>query len=304
LGIDAFNWLYQFLSIIRQPDGTPLKDSKGRVTSHLNGLFYRTCKLIEEGVKPCYVFDGKPPEFKKVTAERMARKVKAREAYVEARARGDLERARSLAMQTSRLNELMINNSKQLLLALGVPVVQAPSEGEAQIAFMTKQGEFWSAATQDYDVLLFGSPRVVRNLNATGRRGIAPELVVLKDVLEKNSLSQKELIMLGILVGTDYNPGGVKGIGPKKGLALVKEHGVEAWKEVDWDWDNDPVDILNFFLKPPVTKDFKLEWKAPNKDKVIDLLVGEYEFGRARLEKRLDEVIKVAGQSGLDKWFG
>lgn len=303
LGVDAFNWLYQFLSIIRQPDGTPLKDSKGRVTSHLNGLFYRTCKLIEEGIKPCYVFDGEPPEFKKVIAERVARKAKARKAYIKARDKGDLERARSLASQTSRLTSEMINSSKKLLQVLGVPVIQAPSEGEAQVAFMTRQGDFWAAATQDYDVLLFGSPRVVRNLNATGRRGINPELIVLKEVLKSNSLSQKELIILGVLIGTDYNPGGVKGIGPKRGLKLVKEHGVDAWKEVDWDWEVNPEDILAFFLKPPVAKDYELDWGAPDKEAVKSLLVKKHEFGESRIDKRLDKVLKVTSQLGLGKFL-
>jgi len=310
LGVDSFNWLYQFLSIIRQPDGTPLMDSKGRVTSHLTGLFYRTSRLLEEGLRPCYVFDGKPPSFKLVTAARIERREKARKEYEAAKARGDYKTALSKASQSSRLTKVMIDDSKKLLEAMGVPIIQAPSEGEAQAAFMVGNGDLYAAATQDYDAFLFGAPRVVRNLNVTGRRRlggryviVSPELVLMSEVLEQNELSREELIMLGILMGTDYNPGGVKGIGPKKGLKLIKEFGVSAWKHVEWDWKVNPEDILKFFLKPPVTKDYKLEWKPVNPKKVKALLVTEYEFNEDRVDNTLSKVVKVTSQSGLNSFF-
>ncbi|MBD3312708.1 flap endonuclease-1 [archaeon] len=310
LGVDAFNWLYQFLSIIRQRDGTPLKDSKGRVTSHLTGLFYRTAKLLEAGVKLCYVFDGKPPEFKKVTASRVKRRKKARKAYEKAKAAGDYEKAYSKAMQSSRLTSQMVIDAKKLLEAFGLPVIQAPSEGEAQAAFMTLKGDLYAAATQDYDAVLFGAPRVIRNLNITGRRrrgnayvSVSPELVLFDEVLKETSLSHEELVTLAVLIGTDYNPGGVKGIGPKRGLKLVKEHGVDAWKEVNWDWDINPPDIIGFFMNPPVLSDYELSWRAPDKDKIIKLLVDDYEFSRDRISSTLKKVMKAAGQAGLGEFL-
>jgi len=304
LGVDAFNWLYQFISIIRQPDGTPLKDSKGRVTSHLTGLFYRTVKMLEEGLKPCYVFDGKPPSFKKVTSSRVKRRERARQEYLKAKEAGDTKKALSKAMQSARLTGEMIEQAKKLLEALGVPVIQAPSEGEAQAAFMVDQGDFYAAATQDYDALLFGSPLVVRNLNVTGRRRkggryvvVNPELIKLSEVLDNIGLSREGLVMLGILIGTDYNPGGVKGVGPKKGLKLVQEHGVDAWKKVEHDWLIYPPDILDFFMNPPVKKDYNLDWKRPSKKKVMALLVDDFEFSAERIESTLARL--DLGQTGL-----
>jgi len=70
VAVDSFNILYQFLSVIRGMDGSPLKDQKGRVTSHLTGLFYRTINLLERDIKPVFVFDGKPPELKSKTREK------------------------------------------------------------------------------------------------------------------------------------------------------------------------------------------------------------------------------------------
>lgn len=306
LGVDAFNWLYQFLSIIRQRDGTPLKDSKGRVTSHLTGLFYRTAKLLEAGVKLCYVFDGEPPEFKKVTAARVKRRRKARKAYEKAKAAGDIKKAYSKAMQSSRLTNQMIIDAKRLLEAFGLPVIQAPSEGEAQAARMVSKGDLYAIATQDYDAVLFGAPRVIRNLNITGRRrrgknyvSVSPELVLFDRVLKETSLSHEELVALAVLIGTDYNPGGVKGIGPKRGLKLVREHGVDAWKEVDWDWDVSPPDIIDFFMDPPVLGDYDLSWRAPDVEAVKGLLVDEYEFSESRIDKTMSRVMKTAGQAGL-----
>lgn len=309
LGVDSFNWLYQFLSIIRQPDGTPLMDSKGRVTSHLTGLFYRVVSLLEAGVKPCFIFDGTPPAFKKVLASRSERREKAREAYELAKSEGDTQRAYSMAMQSTRLTTDMVLDAKRLVSAFGLPVIEAPSEGEAQASYMVKKGDLFAAATQDYDTLLFGSPRVVRNLSVTGKRRlygrvitVNPELILLDEVLKSNSLSQDELIMLGILVGTDYNPHGVKGIGPKTALKLVKEFGVDAYKHVEHEWEISPLELLSFFKSPPVTDSYSLSFGAPSPSKIRELLVGEYGFSAERVDSTLKK-IKTLGQSGLSNFF-
>ncbi|MBI5060963.1 MAG: flap endonuclease-1, partial [Candidatus Aenigmarchaeota archaeon] len=226
IAVDAFNWIYQFLSIIRQADGEPLKDSHGRITSHLSGLFYRTVKLLEARIRPIYVFDGEPPAFK---AEEAARRREVRESaareWKSALERGDLAEARKHAQRAVSLDDEMLEDSKKLLEAIGIPVIQAPGEGEALASAIVKNRDAYAVATQDYDSLLFGAPRLVRNLSVTGKkkRGdsyvvVKPEMIVLDDVLQKNEISQNQLILLGILVGTDYNPGGVPGYGPKKAL--------------------------------------------------------------------------------------
>ncbi|MEM5870583.1 MAG: flap endonuclease-1, partial [Candidatus Aenigmatarchaeota archaeon] len=232
IAIDAFNWLYQFLSSIRQIDGTPLMDIKGRITSHLSGLFYRTANLLEAGIKPVYVFDGEKPKFKKYTIEKRKEiREEAKEKWEKALERGDIEEAKKMAQRSGELNEEMIEESKELIRAMGLPIVQAKSEGEAQCAIMCKNGDVNFSASQDFDSLLFGSPKMIRNLNITGKRKvggkevkISPEIIDLEENLNRLGITREQLIIIGILVGTDYNPGGIKGIGPKKALELVKRY--------------------------------------------------------------------------------
>ncbi len=313
--IDALNMLYQFLSIIRQPDGEPLKDSNGRITSHLSGLFYRTTKLVEHEIRPFYVFDGKPPEFKEsVNNERREKREEARKKYKDALKRGNIEKAEKYAKQSTTVQKEMVNQSKNLLDAMGIPWVQAPSEGEAQAAHMTKKGDAWAVGSQDFDALLFGSPILVRNLTITGKRKlpnkqqykkIRPEKLDLEKILNKNGISREQLIIMGILVGTDYTPGGVKGVGPKNALKLVKKHGDlrSVINQVDWPFEKDPEDILNLFMNPSVTDDYKIEWRDPSKEKIKSFLCDRHDFSEDRIKKpieRLQRDRNKGTQSRLD----
>src|SRR5208283_6147018 len=160
LAVDAYNALYQFLAIIRQPDGTPLMDKHGRVTSHLSGLLYRTANLCEKGIRLSFVFDGEPPELKQfeIQRRRQVRK-EAITRYQEAVKEGKLEEARTYAQATSQLKDRMIEDAKRLLDALGISWIQAPGEGEAQASYMAANGDVWAVASQDHDSLLFGAPR-------------------------------------------------------------------------------------------------------------------------------------------------
>ena len=226
LAVDGYNAVYQFLATLRQRDGQLFSDPEGRVTSHLMGVFYRTTSLLREGVLPVWVFDGKPPDRKTGTIrQRIAAKEKAEEQWQEALAAGDLETARKKAAQTSRLTKTMVEELHQLLTALGVPFIQAPSEGEAQAAVMAARGTVWASASEDYDSLLFGAPRLVRGLAARSRGGASPgaQLIDRGEALANLGISEEELILLGILIGTDFNDG-VRGYGPKKALKLVQEH--------------------------------------------------------------------------------
>jgi len=319
LAIDAYNALYQFLSIIRQPDGTPLKDFRGRITSHLSGLFYRTVNLLEIGIKPVYVFDGTPPEIKELEIIRRKKiKEEAIIKYEEALERGDLEAARTYAQQTAKLNEEMVKDSKKLLDALGIPWVQAPSEGEAQAAYMARKGDVWAAVSQDYDSLLFGAPKLVRNLTISGRRKlprrkeyieVVPEIIYLNKVLEILDLTREQLIDIAILVGTDYNPEGVKGVGPKTALKIIRKHKSlkNALKEIGKiQFPVDPDEIKRIFLSPQISNDYHLEWREPNRDKVIEILCEEHNFSLERVNKALDRAIeayKRSKQKTLEFWF-
>lgn len=316
IAIDAFNTLYQFLSIIRGPDGTPLKNRRGEVTSHLSGLFFRCCNLLKIGIKPVFVLDGKPPDLKRAEIERRhVYRAEARQKYAEAVERGDVAVARKFAQASASIEEHIIETSVDLLGRMGVPVVQAPSEGEAQASHMAITGSVWAAASQDYDSLLFGAPRLVRNVAITGRRKlpgrsayveVKPELVQLEEVLRENGISREELITIGLLVGTDFNSG-VKGLGPKTALKLVKqgksldgihmERGLEKPPELEA--------ARRFFQSPVVTDQMELQWKAIDVEAVVGYLKEEHDFSEERVRKAAEEVAEAQQirKDSLSKWF-
>ena len=319
IAIDAYNALYQFLATIRQPDGTPLMDSRGNITSHLSGLLYRTINLLEKGIKPVYVFDGKPPEMKDLEIlKRMKIKKEAEKKYEEALRRGDLEAARKYAQRALRLTEPMVRSAKMLLELMGIPYVQAPSEGEAQAAYMTRKGDAWATASQDYDSLLFGAPRLVRNLTISGRRKlpgkdvyveIKPEIIDLEESLRTLGITREQLIDIAILLGTDYNPDGVKGVGPKRALRLIKTYKSleKVLPIVNGEFPVDPLEIRKFFLNPSVTDNYVIEWKEPDKEGLIKFLCKEHDFSENRVEKairRLEKAMRqIRTQSSLEEWF-
>ena len=324
IALDAYNMLYQFLAAIRQPDGTPLMDRMGRVTSHLNGLFYRTISMAEAGVKPVYVFDGKPPEMKRrEIEERIRRKEEAEKKYRESIAAGRIEEAKKYAVQAARLTDTMVEESKELLDAMGIPWIQAPAEGEAQAAYMTRRGDAWAAGSQDYDSLLFGAVRLVRNLAITGRRKlpgreqyveIKPEIIELETLLKALGITREQLIVIGILLGTDYNPGGVRGYGPKTALRLVKSLGdplkaLKAVPKTEWSEGVDPIKIYEYFLNPQVTDKYKIEYHEPDEKKVIEILVERHDFNPERVKRALERLKKAyrehlkGKQARLDFWF-
>ncbi|MBU0957668.1 MAG: flap endonuclease-1 [Nanoarchaeota archaeon] len=310
--VDAFNTLYQFLSTVRQPDGTPLMDDKGRTTSHLSGLFYRNINLLQEGMKLVYVFDGKPPELKGLTHQNREKvKEEAKEKYEKAKKEEDVLLMGKYARQLARLTKDMIDESKELLKAMGIAVVQAPSEGESQAAYLAQKIDAY-VGSQDYDSLLFGAPKLIQNLTlarkrkiATGFVYISPEIIELSKVMNSLQLNMDQLICLGILCGTDYNPGGVRGIGQKRALDLVKKlkqpvlifDSVKAQiegQENRFDWQ----EIFELFHKPHIDKDVEIEWPKIDEDKIKDILVKEHDFSEDRIEsalKRLNKA-KEAGQ--------
>ncbi|MEM3051187.1 MAG: flap endonuclease-1 [Candidatus Bathyarchaeia archaeon] len=321
IAIDAYNALYQFLAIIRQPDGTPLKDHTGKVTSHLSGLFYRTSNLLELGIKPIYVFDGTPPVLKEVEIKRRAKaKEEATIKYEQALAQGRVEEARMYAQATSRLHDYMMEDSKRLLTLMGIPWIQAPSEGEAQAAHLTKRGDADYCASQDYDSLLFGAPKLIRNVTISGRRklpsknvyiDVVPEVIRLDDVLKECGITYEQLIDVGILIGTDFNPDGIKGLGPKTALKLIKEHGTleKALPHIkNAEFPHSPEKIREIFLQPKVRDDYTLKWQQPDVEGIVAFLVGEKDFAEDRVRKALEKIQegskKLAGKTTLEKWFG
>ena len=319
IAIDAYNAIYQFLSIIRQPDGTPLKDSTGKITSHLSGLFYRTSNLVEMGLKPVYVFDGIPPTLKAAEVERRRQvKVQAIASYEKAAAKGDTEKMRMFAQAATSMKDYMQDDSHRLLELMGLPWVQAPSEGEAQAAHMTRKGDADYCASQDYDSLLFGAPKMLRNITISGRRkrgkvyvDVAPEVIELQKTLNETGLTYEQLIDVGILIGTDFNPDGIKGLGPKTALKLIKQYGTleAALPNIkNATFPVEPNCIRRVFLHPEVTDNYKLKWSEPDVEGVVDLMVRQKEFLEDRIRKSLDKMQqgskKQKSKRTLETWFG
>ena len=316
VSVDAFNIIYQFLSSIRGEDGEPLKDASGNITSHLSGIFYRTATLLQNNIKPVYSFDGKPFYLKFETLkERKVIKEKNIEELNIAIKNNDVNRIKSLSSRINYITDDIVNEAKKLLDYMGIPWVQAPSEGEAQASYMSKTGIVDSTVSQDYDCLLFGAKRVLRNFTMYGRRrisgtgkfiNIVPEIIELNENLDYNGISQDQLIDIGILVGTDFNPG-IRGIGAKTALSLIKKYNniYEVLKAKNKNIENLD-EIKNFFKNPPVENIDKLEFKPLEREKIIDYLCNEHGFSENRINSIIDSIEKNysnANQSNLDKFF-
>ena len=318
LAVDAYNALYQFLAIIRQPNGTPLRDHNGRITSHLSGILYRTANLTEKGIKVTFVFDGKPPELKRQEIlKRRDLKSEAKARYERAIKEGRIEEARTYAQATSQIKDTMVNDAKTLLDALGISWLQAPSEGEAQAAYIAAQGDAWGVASQDHDSLLFGTPRMVKNLAITGRRKlprrdayveVEPKVIELPNILRDISLTREQLVDVGILIGTDFNPDGIKGIGPKTALKLIQENGniekaIKNRSDIEISFDVET--IRQIFLYPNVTSNYSLKWSEPNEEKVIDFLCRERDFSEERVHKAISKMKSPSStpKNTLDSFF-
>jgi flap endonuclease-1 len=295
IAIDALNMIFQFLAIIRDRfTGQPLRDHEGRITSHLSGLLYRTLTYLEAGIKPIFVFDGPHPDFKaRTVAKRRERREAARLKWEEAVRVG--EEAIKYAQAATSFDDDVLESSAELLDLMGVPWVQAPSEGEAQCAWMCRKRLVYATASQDFDSLLFGSTRLVRNLSVTGKRKlpgrkeyieVTPELIELHEVLENLGLTRNQLILVGLLIGTDYHRG-IRGIGPKKALKLVQENRTlkKIMAKVDFSGDVDIGQAYEFFLAPPHREDVSLKCRRADRKRLLEFLVDRHDFLADRMEK-------------------
>ena len=313
--VDAFVVLHQFLALIRGRDGSPLTDSEGRVTSHLVGVAFRTTRLIADySMRLVFVFDGRPPELKRAEVEgRREAREKSEEEYRVAVATGDYKAAFSKAVMTGRLTSEGVADAKRLLDLLGIPWVQAPSEGEAQAAYMAARGDVWASNSQDYDSLLFGAPRLVRYITIQGEewlpskgraRKLKPEIIELEGLLKGIGVTREQLIDLSILIGTDFNRG-VRGIGPKTALKLIKSHGsIEGLPtEIVARLPPDVDAIRRIYLEPDVTDSYRLEEGGFDEEGLYGFLCGERSFSRERVETMVRRMRRARGQSSLSRWM-
>ena len=318
IAIDAYNAIYQFLAIIRGPDGNNLSDSSGRVTSHLTGLFYRNIKFLSIGIKPVYVFDGKPPTLKSTEIERRKKiKKDATIKYEKALSEGNLQDARKYAQQTSVMKDTMVDDSKKILNLFGIPYINAPSEGESTAAHLTNTGQAYASASQDFDSVLFGAKRLVRNFSNSGRRKIPnrntyveiePEIIHYDKTLKELGVTKEQIVDLGILIGTDFNPDGFPRIGPKTALKMIKEYSkLEKIPQIqDKLSDVDYEQIRKIFLEPEVADVSEIKFGKINFEGLIKYLVDERSFSFDRVQtslNRLKKSIEKKSQT-LEQWFG
>ena len=319
IAVDAFNTIHQFLATIRGSTGELLANSHGEITSHLSGLFYRNINLLAEGIKLVYVFDGVSSPLKTNEIQRRHQiKEIATEKYEKALVQGKLEEARKYSQATSVLTNNMIEESKRLLSLLGIPTIQAPSEGEATAANLTNTDLVQICASQDYDSILFGARRLVRNITISGKRKVPNrnayidvplEIFHLEDILNQTKLTNEQLVDVGILIGTDYNIGGIPGIGPKTALKLIQKYSkLENIDQLQEPLSNVPYEeIRELFLKPKIanvtSNDIKFE--PVDYDKLVEFLCTEKNFSSDRVNSALQKVQnsdKNKNQS-LEKWF-
>jgi flap endonuclease-1 len=318
VAIDAYNTIYQFLSTIRGPTGELLTNSKGEVTSHLSGLFYRNANLLMDNIKTIYVFDGKANELKRAEIERRSKlKKEATQKYQLAIEEGRMEDARKYSTRTAVLTDEMVEDSKKLLSYLGIPYIQAPSDGESAASYLTRQDIAFAVASQDYDSILFGAKKLVRNMAISGKRkvpsrntyiDIEPEILEHDRVLHETGLTHEQLVDVGILIGTDFNPGGFPGIGPKTAIKLIKENGkLEEVKKIKNLLPQVPYqEIRNIFLNPEVPQVDKIEFGEVDRQQVLDFLCVNKSFSTDRVSSTLDKLQKsIANRSqSLEQWFG
>ena len=317
VAIDAYNAIYQFLAIIRGQDGLQLTDSQGRVTSHITGLLYRNINFLSLGVTPVYVFAGKPPSLKSAEIEHRKRAKKdATVKYERALSEGKMEDARKYAQQTTSMRDGMVDDSKYLLDLFGIPHIQPPSEGEATAALLTKTGMADVAASQDFDSILFGARKLVRNFTNSGRRKlpnrntyieIEPEIIDYRKNLEALGITREQLIDVGILIGTDFNPDGFERVGPKTAIKMIREYGKledvtqiqEQLEMIDYNA------IRKIFLEPEVAKVDKIEFGEVKYDDIISYLSNERSFSRDRVNSSLNRLKKSLEKKSqtLEKWF-
>jgi len=272
--------------------------------------------IADFDMKPVFVFDGKPNPLKRRTLEirREVRK-KAEVEYVEAISKKDYAKAWSKAVMTGRVTGSVLDDAKRLLTLMGIPWLEALEDAEAQASFMAARGDVWAVGSKDYDCLLYGAPILARYLTLTGRewlpvqrrsRPLIPELIRLSENLALLGITREQLVDLAILVGTDFNQG-VKGIGPKKALKIVRDYGsIEKMpEEIRSELTEDLNNVRQVFLKPKVLEKYLLKRSPPNRDGLIRFLSEERGFNKERVEPLTERLNRRSEKTdaGLENWL-
>lgn len=319
VAIDASMCLYQFLIAVRQSDGQQLTNEDGETTSHLLGLFYRTIRLVENNIKPAFVFDGKPPVLKGGELEKRLLKREAAQKQVdEIKDTGSVADVMKFEKRLVRVSREQNDEAKQLLELMGIPFVNAPCEAEAQCAELAVGGKVFAAASEDMDTLCYEPPFLLRHLTFSEARKMPIDQIEYSQAIEGLGLTKDEFIDMCILLGCDYCET-IKGVGPVTAMKLIKEHG-SLEKIIEWiesnpgkskykvpeNWPYD--EARQLFKSPEVTKasEITLKWKEPDVDGLIEYMVKQKGFSEDRIRsgaEKLKKGLKTGTQGRLDGFF-
>ena len=318
IAIDASMSIYQFVIAMKgysEGQGLELTNEAGEVTSHINGLFYRTLRMIDEGLKPIYVFDGAPPEMKKgELEERRMRADEAQAQFEKAKEEGNDELMEKMSKRTVRVSKEQIEECKKLLVLMGIPVVQAAGEAEAQCAELVRQKKAWAVATEDMDALTFGSEVLLRHLTFSEAKKRPVAEYHLDTVLSHTGLTMNQFVDLCILLGCDYVPK-IPGIGPQRAWDAIKTYGSIEGLIENLDTTKHPIPAgfdykgaRELFFHPDIVpaNDLVLDFREPDEEGLINFLVTEKLFNRERVEKgiaRLRKGLAKKVQGRLDDFF-
>ncbi|WP_224449506.1 flap endonuclease-1 [Haloprofundus salilacus] len=301
VAVDAHNWLYRYLTTtVKWTRDEVYTTSEGEEVANLVGIVQGLPKFFENDLVPVFVFDGGVTELKDDEVEsRREQRRQAEELLEDARERGDYIEAARLEARTQRLTSVIQETSRELLDLLDVPYVEAPAEGEAQASYMARRGDADYVGSEDYDTLLFGAPLTLRQLTSSGN----PELMDLDATLAEHDLTYEQLVDVGILCGTDFNPG-VDGIGPKTALKLVKEHGdLFAALEARGEHVEFADRIRDLFLDPPVTDEYEFDTDVdPDVSAARTYVTEEWEVDADEVGRGFERIDDALSQTGLDRW--
>uniref|UniRef100_A0A8C7HJ84 Flap endonuclease 1 n=1 Tax=Oncorhynchus kisutch TaxID=8019 RepID=A0A8C7HJ84_ONCKI len=306
IAIDASMCMYQFLVAVRQ-DGNVLQNEDGETTSHLMGMFYRTIRMLEHGIKPVYVFDGKPPQLK-------SGEVRQAEVTLASMSQWEQENIDKFSKRLVKVTRQHNDECKKLLTLMGVPYIEAPCEAEASCAALVKAGKVFATATEDMDGLTFGTGVLLRHLTASEAKKLPIQEFLFSRLLQDINLTHEQFIDLCILLGCDYC-GTIKGIGPKRAIDLIRQHGSieEILENIDPSKHPAPEDWLykearGLFLQPDVVdcSTVDLKWSEPNEDALIQFMCAEKQFSEDRIKNGCKKILKSrqgSTQGRLDTFF-
>eukprot|EP00831_Metopus_contortus_P004290 TRINITY_DN1157_c0_g1_i2.p2 TRINITY_DN1157_c0_g1~~TRINITY_DN1157_c0_g1_i2.p2 ORF type:complete len:389 (-),score=86.19 TRINITY_DN1157_c0_g1_i2:34-1200(-) len=314
IACDASTAIYQFLvSNLSMKEGfgiETLKDPKGNPTAHLIGIFNRTIQFLSHGIKPVWVFDGKPPEKKKEELHRRhLLKTGAEEEKKLAEEEGDLVEARKMAGRSVKVTPEMTADAKKMVQLMGLPIVEASSEAEAQCAVMCREGRVYATATEDMDALTFGTKILLRGFNS--KKEPITE-IHLDTVLKEFGMTMDTFIDLCIMCGCDYTTT-IDGIGPVKAFKYVASCKTmeAALEKIDSEYskstkkkkytlppDFDYVTARTLFKAPEVIDPSTIELKfgKPDEIKLKQFLIEEKGFNDLRVDSGLKKILKSQSQ--------